>query len=237
MSKVKWFKITTDIFDDEKIKLLEKMPDGDTIIVIWFKILTLSAKSNQNGMIMLTDTIPYTEEMLISYLDRKDTTIRLALNTFKQFGMLEDINEQTLLVSNWGKHQNVKGLDDIREQNRIRQQRYRDNQKLLLELKDKEEKEIIDIKNKDIEESNVKRNVTPKRFTKPTIKQVSEYCKERKNNINAEQFYDHYESVGWKVGKNPMKDWKASVRTWERRNNNQPKKDEPEWIDNVMNDL
>ena len=57
------------------------------------------------------------------------------------------------------------------------------------------------------------------KFTPPTIDEVDAYCKERKNGINPETFYDFYQSKGWMVGKNPMKDWKAAVRTWEKRNN------------------
>jgi len=65
---------------------------------------------------------------------------------------------------------------------------------------------------------------SPKRktFTKPTIDEIQDYCIERKNNVNAEQFYDYYESNGWKVGKNSMKDWKAAVRTWERSEYRKP---------------
>jgi len=55
-----------------------------------------------------------------------------------------------------------------------------------------------------------------KRFCKPTIEEVKTYCLERKNGIDAEQFWNFYESKGWKVGKTPMKDWQAAVRTWER---------------------
>lgn len=55
-----------------------------------------------------------------------------------------------------------------------------------------------------------------KRFVKPTITEIEEYCKSRGNTVNAQRFFDYYESNGWKVGKNPMKDWKAAVRTWER---------------------
>ena len=58
-----------------------------------------------------------------------------------------------------------------------------------------------------------------KRFSKPTLEEVQAYCQERKNGVDAEKWYNHYEAVGWKVGKNPMKDWKASVRTWERNKN------------------
>ena len=55
------------------------------------------------------------------------------------------------------------------------------------------------------------------RFIKPTVDEIAAYCSERKNNIDAQAFYDFYESKGWRVGNQPMKDWKASVRTWERR--------------------
>ena len=71
-----------------------------------------------------------------------------------------------------------------------------------------------DIKHTDI---NTDSNVgTASRFVKPTLEQVSDYCNERQNGIDPERFIDYYTSNGWKVGKNPMKDWKAAVRTWER---------------------
>ena len=66
------------------------------------------------------------------------------------------------------------------------------------------------------ENDNDNDNVNNKRFAPPTISEVQAYCLERKNNVNAEQFVDFYTSKGWKVGNNPMKDWKACVRTWER---------------------
>lgn len=63
-----------------------------------------------------------------------------------------------------------------------------------------------------------------KRFTPPTVDEVSAYCRERHNSINPEQFCDFYASKGWKVGQNPMRDWKAAVRTWEKRDNITPMK-------------
>ena len=71
-----------------------------------------------------------------------------------------------------------------------------------------------------------------KRFVKPTLEDIKAYCQERKNSVNAERFFDYYESNGWKVGKNPMKDWKAAVRTWERKE--QPKK-ESRYNDSIAN--
>lgn len=64
----------------------------------------------------------------------------------------------------------------------------------------------------------------PKKFSKPTLEEIIAYCEERKNNINAQYFFDFYESKGWKVGREPMKDWKACMRTWESREERIPKK-------------
>ena len=65
-------------------------------------------------------------------------------------------------------------------------------------------------------EGQISKPVKFKRFKKPTVQEVNEYCIERNNSVNPESFIDFYESNGWKVGKNPMKDWKACVRTWEK---------------------
>jgi hypothetical protein len=74
--------------------------------------------------------------------------------------------------------------------------------------------------------------VKPKRFIKPTIQEIKDYCLERKNNVDANKFFNHYEANGWKVGKNAMKDWKACVRTWEGNNfnNNTKTNDEPKFL-------
>ena len=66
---------------------------------------------------------------------------------------------------------------------------------------------------------NKKENTKRKKFDKPTIDEIRQYCLERSNGIDAEAFYDFYEAKDWCVGKNKMKDWKACVRTWEKRNN------------------
>lgn len=70
---------------------------------------------------------------------------------------------------------------------------------------------------KESKEKESKGESVSARFAKPTLQEVRDYCASRNNHINAEQFIDYYESNGWKVGKNPMKDWKAAVRTWEKR--------------------
>lgn len=64
--------------------------------------------------------------------------------------------------------------------------------------------------------NNIKNTISVKRFVKPNVEEIESYCKERNNSVDAQQFFDYYESKGWKVGKSPMKDWKAAVRTWEK---------------------
>lgn len=132
MSEIKWIKITTDIFDDEKIRLIDALPEHDAILVIWFKILTLAGRQGGNGLLIMNNKVHYTDEMLAAIFNRPITTIRLALQTFEQFGMIEIING-IISLPNWEKHQNVDGMEKAKEQTRKRVARYREKQKQLLE--------------------------------------------------------------------------------------------------------
>ena len=131
MSDVRWIKITTDIFDDEKIQLIESMPEGDTLIVIWFKLLVLAGKQNYSGVLALGDKVFYTEDMLTTVFRRKSTTVKLALTTFEQFGMIAFV-DGAVTIPNWEKHQNIDGLEKIRRQTRERVARHRQKQKALV---------------------------------------------------------------------------------------------------------
>ena len=127
MADVKWIKITTDIFSDEKILLIEQMPDADCLLVIWFKLLCMAGKENNYGVFLMRNRMPYTEEMLATIFRRPLNTVRLALSTFEAFGMIE-IEDDVICIPNWEKHQNIDGMEKIREQNRIRKQRQRERQ-------------------------------------------------------------------------------------------------------------
>lgn len=130
MADVKWIKITTDIFSDEKILLIEQMPEGDTLIVIWFKLLCMAGKENNFGIFTMANRMPYTEEMLASIFRRPLNTVRLALSTFEAFGMVE-IEDDIVCIPNWEKHQNADGLEKIKEQTRVRVARHREKQRLI----------------------------------------------------------------------------------------------------------
>ncbi|HFI0423977.1 TPA: phage replisome organizer N-terminal domain-containing protein [Streptococcus suis] len=127
---IKWIKIVTDIFDDEKILLIESLPEADTIIVVWFKLLTLAGKQNYSGVLMMNDRIHYTDEMLATLFRRPLNTVRAALQTFEQFGMIEIINN-AITIPNWEKHQSVESMEKAREQTRKRVAKYREKQKQL----------------------------------------------------------------------------------------------------------
>ena len=226
MGDIKWIKLATDIFDNRKIRQIESMPDGDALVVIWLKLLILAGDTNDNGLVYFTKEIPYTDQLLATYFNRPLSTIQFALRTFEEFGMIEIINN-IILISNWEKYQSIEGMERVREQTRLRVAKHRAKQKLLEQNDcnvtvtqgnaididiDKE----IDI-DKDIKEKDKKK--TAKRFTPPTVEEVRAYCLERGNAVDPERFVDFYASKGWKVGNQGMKDWKACVRTWEKRSN------------------
>lgn len=131
MTEVKWIKIVVDIFDDEKIKLIEALPDGDSIIVCWFKLLCLAGRTNNSGVLFLADSLPYTDEMLATVFRRPLQTVRLALATFEQFRMVEIING-VITIPNWEKHQTLDEMEKVRAQTRERVSRYREKQKALV---------------------------------------------------------------------------------------------------------
>ena len=128
MSDVKWIKIATGMFDNRKIKQIRKLPEGDAIIVIWLQILCLAGITNDSGFIYFSSDIPYTDEMLSVEFDRPVNIIRIALQTFEKFGMLELV-DNLLMVSNWKKYQSTDRLEAIKEKDRERKKIEREQKK------------------------------------------------------------------------------------------------------------
>ena len=128
MADVKWIKITTDIFDDEKILLIESLPDAYAIIVVWFKLLCLAGKQNNSGVFMMNDKIAYTDKMLATIFRMKETTVTMALKTFEEFGMIE-IVDGVITIPNWGKHQNLDQLEERKQYMKNYMKEYREKQK------------------------------------------------------------------------------------------------------------
>lgn len=130
MADVKWIKVTTDVFDDEKILLIESLPEADSIIVIWFKLLCLAGKQNNSGVFVMSNGIPYTDSMLATIFRRKESTVQLALQTFERFGMIEVIDD-AITIPNWGKHQNFDKIEKNNEYMKEYMREYRAKQKAI----------------------------------------------------------------------------------------------------------
>lgn len=183
MAEVKWIKIVTDIFDDEKILLIESMPDRDSIIVIWFKLLCLAGKTNNGGVLLLNNCIPYTDEMLSTIFRRPVNTVRFALKTFEQFGMVEIVND-TITIPNWGKHQSLDALENKRKYMKGYMQEYRQKQReIACKTNSKTNSETnvsrtdIDIE-KELDKDNINTAEKPQRYTEE-VEEIVLYLNEK----------------------------------------------------------
>ena len=135
MADIKWIKLTTDMFDNRKIKHLRKLPDGNNVVLIWVMLLTMAGRCNAGGMIFLTENIPYTPKMLADELDFEENTVQLALQALEQFNMIV-MDNGFFSIAGWEEYQNIEGMEKIREQNRIRKQRQREKEKKMLPMSD-----------------------------------------------------------------------------------------------------
>ena len=215
MADVKWIKITTDVFDDEKILLIESLPDSYAIITVWFKLLCLAGKQNNSGVFIMGQ-MPYTDKMLATIFRMKEATVTMALQTFEQFGMIEII-DGVITIPNWGKHQNLDQLENKKQYMRNYMKEYRNKQKLLA-CKPNSKTNVSEAEEDKDKEKDKKKKKKYKRvpFVPPTLEEVQEYCKSRGDKVDAKQFYDYFTASDWVDSKgNEVKSWKQKVITWE----------------------
>lgn len=228
--KYYYLRLKDNFFDSDELKILESTKDGYLYSNILLKLYLRSLKND--GKLVVNERIPYNSEMLASVTGHQVGTVKQALSMFKELGLIEILENGAIYMldiqnfigkgSTEADRQRLydRRISEERKQNKLTQSRN------LEEICKKSTPEIEIELEKDIEiekeiHSSAKSTTTKrKRFEKPTLSQITQYCLERNNNVNAEQFYDYYESNGWKVGKNSMKDWKAAVRTWEKNNYN-----------------
>ena len=246
--KYYYLRLKDNFFDSDELKILESMKDGYLYSNILLKLYLRSLKND--GKLVVNERIPYNAEMLASVTGHQVGTIKQALSMFKELGLIEVLENGTIYMldiqnfigkgSTEADRQRLydRRISEERKQNKLTQSRN------LEEICKKSPPEIEIELEKDIEiekeiNSSASTTTKRKRFEKPTLSQITQYCLERNNNVNAEQFYDYYESNGWKVGKNAMKDWKACVRTWERNGYDKPikKKNNKQDALNDMRDL
>ena len=239
--KYYYLRLKENFFDSDELKILESMKDGYLYSNILLKLYLRSLKND--GKLVVNDRIPYNAEMLASVTGHQIGTVKQALSIFKDLGLIDVLENGAIYMLDI---QNFigKGSSEA-DRKREYRQRIETDRTNLRQISDKSPPEIEIELEKDIEiekeiHSSAKSTTTKrKRFEKPTISDIEQYCIERNNNVNAEQFFDYYESNGWRVGKNSMKDWKAAVRTWERSEYRTPnsKKNSKEDAINVVKEL
>ena len=167
MADVKWIKLTTDMFDNRKIKHLRRLPDGNNIVLLWVMLLTMAGRCNAGGMIFLTENIPYTPKMLADELGFEESTVILGIEALEQLCMVVS-NKGYFTIAGWEEYQNTDKLAELREYNRIAQQKSREKRRLAEGVNDKSmtsqpcQDTDIDIeKDKEIEVEKELNNSTP----------------------------------------------------------------------------
>ena len=164
MGNIKWIKLNVDMFDDEKIKIIQSMPEGDSLLIVWIKLITLAGKTNNGGYIYINENMPYTDEMLSTIMGKPLNIIQLALGTFTRLGMIE-VDEKGIYLINFEKYQSLDKMQEIREYNRLAQQKHRaklKSQKLSMTSQDCQDTDIdkdIDIDKEYINKINKEEKV------------------------------------------------------------------------------
>ena len=233
--KYYYLRLKDNFFDSDELKILESMKDGYLYSNILLKLYLRSLKND--GKLVVNDRIPYNAEMLASVTGHQIGTVKQALSIFKELGLIDVLENGAIYMLDI---QNFIGRGSSEaDRKREYRQRIETDRTNVRQISDKTPPEIELEIEKEIDSSAKSTTTKRKRFEKPTISDIEQYCIERNNNIDASQFFDYYESNGWKVGKNSMKDWKAAVRTWERseyRKSNSKKNSKEDAI-NVVNNL
>lgn len=199
MAEISWIKLKTTMFDDEKIRLIQAVPESDAIIVIWIRLLVLAGKTNDDGLIYIQRNMPYTEEMLATLFGKNVNTVRLALTTLANFNMIDLGSDGLIAISNWEKHQNIEGMDKVRLKNAERNRKYRERkrqERLKLENDvsvtsrdgiDKDIEEDIDI---DKEEKKGKYSDEHLRLSKKLQSNLTEDFPKEMNKVDIEKWAD-----------------------------------------------
>lgn len=236
-----WLKLHKDFFQRKEIKRLRKIAGGDTYTIIYLKMLLRSIMSD--GKLYFDGLEDDFASELALDLDEKEENVQITVQYLLKSGLLEMCSDEEYYLPD------TKDSTGCETAVASRVRKHREKQKALQcnanvtqvkhlcngEIEIEKELELEIEKDSSAKSTTTKR----KRFEKPSISDIQQYCIERNNNVNAEQFFDYYESNGWKVGKNSMKDWKAAVRTWERNRYDQSVKSKNSKADamNVVKEL
>ena len=214
--KYYWLKLKRDFFKRHDMKIIKGLPDGHGIALFYLEMLAESI--DHEGELRYSEKKPYTAETLALALSFDKELAEKALKVLEEFELIEVFEDGTIYLpefqsmsgseTEWARQKrewrDKKGQEKDTE--RTKSGQCQDNVRTMSD-------KSIEIRDKSLD---IERNIKERKFKKPTLEEINSYCQERKNSIDAQKFFDYYESKGWLVGKSPMKDWKAAVRNWER---------------------
>ena len=203
-----WLKFREDFFDSKRIKKLRNMAGGDTYCIIYLKMQLKALKTG--GVLEFTGVEEQFADELALDLDERPDDVRVTLLYLLQYGLCE-CSDNVHYFLPWVEANT--GSENASAQ-RVRE--FRAKQKALhCNTIETQVKRICNAE-KEIEKEIEIEKESIRRFTPPSVDEVTAYCEERGNRVDPQEFVDFYEAKGWMIGKNKMKDWKASVRTWEK---------------------
>ena len=151
MHKIQWLKLSTDFFDNNKIKLLESDIDVDTLIRVWIQLLTIAMKCNYQGRLSITEDKPMTVDEFSKIMGKSRQKITICLEKFEELKMIS-IEDNFYKFKNWSKYQSADKLEEIRLQNCLRQQKYREK------MKSEKEKSNVTVTQRNTKEEKKIRN-------------------------------------------------------------------------------
>ena len=120
MSEAFWIKLYTDTFENPKIAKIRRLPAGNDILLIWIMLLATAGKCNAGGLVRIAEGIPYTVEDLADKFRFKESTVKLALRTFVEYGMIEIFDDGNIYIENWSEYQSEDKLAELRARDRER---------------------------------------------------------------------------------------------------------------------
>lgn len=212
-----WLKLKKDFFKRHDIKIIEGMTNGKDYVLFYLKLLCESV--DHEGRLRFDEEIPYNEQMLSTITNTNIDIVRSAVKIFTSLKMMDILDDGSYYMNKiekmighetyWAERKRIqkskiKCTDELDTLEKVQSVQHLSKQELELEI--------------ELEKELDKDNNTPKsrNFVKPTLEEVNSYCNERNNGVDPEKWFNFYESKGWMIGKNKMKDWRAAVRTWER---------------------
>jgi predicted phage replisome organizer len=241
--KFYWLKLKRDFFKRHDIRILAGMPDGPETVLLYLKLLCEAV--DHNGDLRFSETVPYDAKMLSCVTETPEEVISEALGIFQYLGLVSVLEDKTIHMNQidsmlgyeteWAEkkrqQRDNKGTEEGQSEDNVLKMSTQCPQSVPT-LSDKRlENKRIDsrdrLKEKENEEREKKDTAqaltartssnSVKKFSPPSLEELETYCKENKlEYVDTQKFMNYYQSNGWRVGRNPMKDWRAAAKSWNR---------------------